>query len=651
MALGSQPGGAQAAPDIKSLEQRNSDLRSAFDSISNEVDERIDQIMVDYEKDSKSKDGDSVLKRLEAIHTELEKLKKFKRELPDETVISGYGLSKQDKDKFVKFVNNTIRKEVNEKIADIQKDFRAARSDQIKEIDSRKPEVVDKENRTTLNEILTKLRSAHSELIAVLADIEERKKTNKKLTEYEKLKYLEKIESAKVKTESFTAEYEALKDKKGDFALNLERDKAQAKLAEFIEDVFKKVTRGDDPDSSVISKVIVALEKPVDETKEKFPEFGKEMDSIQQGFSQIQKEIEDLRKGVDKKVDEEYRPGLENRINQEVSKLEVLKQGYSEAWAKLELDLSDQGKSPTEKQRVQYSSMLSRASYLDTLSKKLYEKVKEGVDKKDQRENVKSIAGRVTDVEKMMKDDYDKLEIGKKYEDGQRATYTLLLDSEIISARDARKELRDLLDEEENQPTKTTLEKQLDDIDKRIKKLEGKVDKERVAKEKEVKEKLDAAEAEIEKMEDKIREEKAKEAAGKLKVAENLKPENQEKLGVLNKLWSPFVKYKNGLTYDDQKNVNDSLADPKEDIAKAKEWIDKMPEETEKEFKLKKRLMKKARRMSSRRRSVMIRHFFMISSTEKAKLAGNAIFQATTNFAADKFDAANDSIFSRRDAA
>lgn len=640
MALGSQPGGAQSALDIKSLEQRNSDLRSSFDVISNQVDEGIDQIMVDYEKDSKSKNGDAVLKRLTAIHAELEKLKKFKRELPDETAISGYGLSKQDKDKFVKFVNNTIKKEVNEKIADIQKDFRAARADQIKEIDSRRPDVVDKSNRTTLNEILTKLRSAHTELIAVLAEIEDRKKSGKKLTEHEKMLFSEKIENCRVKTENMTAEFEALKDLKGDFALNFDRDKAQKKLAEFIDDVFKKVTGGDDPSSSVISKITAALEKPVDETKEKFAKFTEEMNAVQSSLAQIQKEIESARKLDSKKVDKEDRSMFEMRIAQELSNLNKIKIDSQEVWDKYSQDSMVQGIAVSKKHIEQKNITNKRVKCLESMSEKLLEKVVEGVSLKDQRENVKGISGRVTDIEKMMNDEYDKLDIGKKYEDGQRATYTLLLDSEIISARDAREELDALPNIPENQPTRDTLGKQLDDIDKRIKKLEEKVNKERVAKEKEVKEKLDAAEAEIEKMEDKIREEKAKEAAGKMMVAENLKPESQEKMGALNKLmnnvWSPFVKYRNGLTYHDQKNVNDSLKDPADDIKKAKEWIEKMPEDTEKDLKLKKRLMKKAKRINARRRSVMIRHFFMLNNSEKGKLAADAVFKKAFDGAVER---------------
>ena len=103
----------------------------------------------------------------------------------------------------------------------------------------------------------------------------------------------------------------------------------------------------------------------------------------------------------------------------------------------------------------------------------------------------------------------------------------------------------------------------------------------------------------------------------------------KEKGSLVQRLFEPFVKYQNGLTYHDQKNVNESLSDPKEDITKAREWINDMPESNEKEIKLKKKLMKKARRMMRRRRSAMIRYFFRLPKGEMAKLGGDAMFTRT----------------------
>lgn len=563
----------------------------------------------------------------------IDDLKAFLDGFPNEFDIEAK-LSGKDKTKEIADLAK-IKEEVSKYITRLQDDYGLSFKDRMKDAEKRSPEEIDKSNRNKLGESLDVLQDSNKRLLDIYGRIEERKKTGKKLSDEEKLRYSTEIDVLRMRISTTYSEYLALKDLKDDFKLNTDRDKVQEKLVYIIEALVKDMANEADPASSLVSKITAALEKPVDETKEKFTKFTEEMDVIQRSLSQIQKDIEDARKGSDKKIDKDDRPAFEMRIEQELSKITQINIEFGDTWNKLTGDLFEQSKSPSDKQTEQRNALLKRFKYLEVLGAKLNEKVGEGMSLKDQRENVKGIAGRVTDIEKMMKDEYDKLDIGKKYEDGQRATYTLMLDSEIISARDAREELEALPDTPENQPTRATLEKQLDDIDKRIKKLEEKVNKERVAKEKEVKEKLDAAEAEIEKMEDKIREEKAKEAAGKMMVAENMKPESQEKMGILNKLWSPFVKYKNGLTYHDQKNVNDSLKDPADDIKKAKEWIEKMPEDTEKDLKLKKRLMKKAKRINARRRSVMFRHFFMLKNSEKGKLIGNAAFEGAYNKVTD----------------
>ena len=174
----------------------------------------------------------------------------------------------------------------------------------------------------------------------------------------------------------------------------------------------------------------------------------------------------------------------------------------------------------------------------------------------------------------------------------------------------------------------------LEKAEDRLRKAEEKVDAKRVAKEKEVKEKLDAIEEVIEKVEDRIREIKAAEASSKLQFKER-KAEAMEKAGWIQRLWVPFAKHKSSLTYNDQKNVNESLEDLKEDIKKIKEWIADMPESNEKERKLKVKLEKKARRMMRRRRTAMIGHFGALSLEEQIKFAAKAAGDALGNRIAD----------------
>ncbi len=209
-----------------------------------------------------------------------------------------------------------------------------------------------------------------------------------------------------------------------------------------------------------------------------------------------------------------------------------------------------------------------------------------------------------------------------------------MIDTEVIAVRDAQDELDHLPDTPENEPTRTMIRSILEKAEDRLRKAEEKVDAKRVAKEKEVKEKLDAIEEVIEKVEDRIREIKAAEASSKLQFKER-KAEAMEKAGWIQRLWVPFAKHKSSLTYNDQKNVNESLEDLKEDIKKIKEWIADMPESNEKERKLKVKLEKKARRMMRRRRTAMIGHFGALSLEEQIKFAAKAAGDALGNRIAD----------------
>lgn len=280
------------------------------------------------------------------------------------------------------------------------------------------------------------------------------------------------------------------------------------------------------------------------------------------------------------------------------------------------------------KTAAQISELERRLGFAASLIFQLREKVEGRPEAKDQRENARQISDRLVLIEKQVKEDGDKRDIGKAFDEGQKATFTILIDAEEIAVREAQDELDLLPDTPENEPTRTMIRSILDKAESRIAKLKESVDKKRVAKEKEVMEKLEAAEKVIEGVEDKIRQINMEEANGKLQMNER-KDAVKEKGSLVQRLFEPFVKYQNGLTYHDQKNVNESLSDPKEDITKAREWINDMPESNEKEIKLKKKLMKKARRMMRRRRSAMIRYFFRLPKGEMAKLGGDAMFTRT----------------------
>jgi hypothetical protein len=81
----------------------------------------------------------------------------------------------------------------------------------------------------------------------------------------------------------------------------------------------------------------------------------------------------------------------------------------------------------------------------------------------------------------------------------------------------------------------------------------------------------------------------------------------------------------------------DTLFDPREEANKVKEWIKDLPESDEKELKLKRKMMKKARRLSRRVTSAKWRHYFSMDTKNQAKywgdMARNKTFDVMGNLA------------------
>jgi cell pole-organizing protein PopZ len=104
---------------------------------------------------------------------------------------------------------------------------------------------------------------------------------------------------------------------------------------------------------------------------------------------------------------------------------------------------------------------------------------------------------------------------------------------------------------------------------------------------------------------------------------------------------SPHVivdEYKKPGTYHDQKSVSDDLLDPKKYIEEAKEWIETLPDETDKDQKLKRRLFKKAKRMKRRLSSAKWRHYMTLDAYNKGAYLGDKAGSAIVGVAGDIMD-------------
>lgn len=394
----------------------------------------------------------------------------------------------------------------------------------------------------------------------------------------------------------------------------------------------------------LILKTKELLEKSVDESPEKFKKVEESLSIVNAGFAKIKKEIEN-RKGKDSKLKDEDKLEIKRMLEENNEAFQSAYNDFAESCISLDINVGclDKNNEPIYFQDMDSDSKISINPEGDLTPKqnlKVFElarsfnyatgygyNILKSIDKvshmtaKEQRENSKGISDRIRIIDKQISEDVDKLSVGKKLTADQKEGHKVSLDVEIVNLKEAQNELDILEDIEENQPTRNLVESILIRAKNRIQELTDKLEKVRLATEKEVMEKLDAAEKEIEKIEEGIREVNRKDAEGKNQLKDNIDKNG----GIINKWWVFRKGYKNGQTYHNQRNVSDTMTDPKIYVKEAKDWIADMPESNEKEIKTKTKLLKKARRMNRRITSAKWRHYMTLDANEKGWYLGDKV--------------------------
>lgn len=547
-----------------------------------------------------------------------------------------------------------LTKEEKKKLKDQYKELRKTKKEAIDALRSRSPlksndinkeaqentlEKIAERNREKLKSLRTTVGQGYKNLAAILSAVEKRKNEGKKISDAERIAFEEDISRNVFEYQTSMSELDKMKavvapDRKalllgvGGAAV----DPIQVKIVDTL-DVLKNKIEGVGPadPNSILVKITAALDKVVDESKEKFPKFDTAMNDVQKNLSQLQNEIQ---KAFDKekKVEDDDKSAFIMRLDQEKSLLTQNGIEFADMVGKLVTDYAARGEPVPPKVLEQINIMTARDRHLSGLVDILRDKLEERASAKDQREHAKGLNMRVTDIEKMMKTDYDALEIGKAYTDSQKDTYRIMIDSEEISIIDMEDDLTHLVPGVDD-PTKTMVEGVVARAKERIEKLKLKIEKKRVAKEKEIQEKFDSIEKGVEEVEVRLREITRQDAEGKGKFEEN-----NERAGILQKLWAPLKDYDGGTKYQDHASMVDTLFDPREDANKVKEWIKDLPEDDPKEIKFKKKMMRKARRLSRRVTAAKWRHYFSMDTKNKAKYWGHMAKNKTFDIMGNFFD-------------
>ncbi len=481
------------------------------------------------------------------------------------------------------------------------------------------------------------MQHTHAKLNTLLIEIQKRKETGKKISDAEKIEFLSRGESLMSKCEY---DYERL---------ITQVNPASNEVNRLVSNILGVPNFSTDPASvdesnTIFTKIKEALDKSVDESPEKYKKTEGELDKnileIAKINAEIVKEIES--KG---KVSEESKTRLRFELSQINNNLIQTAGDISKVRESL-------GATPTDEQINRDNKIFVRQGYAMSVMVDAESKLddKKEMSAKEQRENAKGISDRIRIIDKQISEDIDKLSIGKKLSADQKEGHKVSLDVEIVNLKEAQDELDALEDIKENQPTRNLVESILIRAENRIQELTDKLEKVRIATEKEVMEKLDAAEKEIEKIEANIVEINRKDAEGRntLKLAKQEHKEansNDQNLGIFRKsmksLFAPNPSYSNGQTYHTQKSVSENLFDPKTYVKEAKDWLADMPESNDKEKKIKTKLMKKARRMNRRITSTKWRHYMTLSAYEKGAYLGDKVGMAIV----DKIDDGLDRIF------
>ncbi len=552
-----------------------------------------------------------------------DELKNFYDALPTEsdidTNVQGEKEKKAEKKKLIE-----LKKKIIDAISNTERDFRISFADEMKDIEDKSPEKINERNREKIKKINNDLSSVYSSLISVYTDLESRKKNAIKISDVEKIQYEEKVSKNVNNYLIHISELDNLLNVTGKNKID-ESDNVQSVSLSRILEIRTKIEE-ENPES-ILSKIQKSLDKPVDESMEKFKKLDAELDKTLLDIAKINSEIVKEIDGGGKVKDE-----LKSKLIFDLSEIYNKMKDVGVERDKITDAL---GANPTEEQIRRANNFYSKYVYTTSCYVKATEKLenKKEYSAKDQRSNAVAISDRLRTIEKNMSEDYDKLSIGKKYSPDKREEFEVMIDVEIVNLKEAQNNLDRLEDIPENQPTRDLIVSIIDRAKRRIEIQKEKLDKERVATEKEIIAKLDEAEKEIEKIEENIREVNRKDGEGKMRFDENRKLK-----GLLDNLWTPFVKYNNGQTYHNQINVKASLEDPKASIKEVKELIEKMPEMSDKEQKLKRKLMKKARRMNRRVTSAKWRHYMTLGAYDKGAYLGDKVGSGIVGVAGDVMD-------------
>lgn len=552
-----------------------------------------------------------------------------------------------------------LQKELNGESFDIAK----AKMDSL-------PENVLNRNLEELKRIDAEIGKAIKEVLNISTKIEVRKKTGVKLSDTEKATFEQELVYAE-------ANFNSVKNSKEKFdSKYAPTDVSKVVLKSFFESINKKITiveGGGTKDQSFAyfyNKAKESLEKPVDESPEKFKKIEESLALVNAGFAKIKKEIEN-RKGKDSKLKDEDRLEIKRMIAENDEKFQAAYSDFVEVCISLNIDITHINESNqtidfkdrdsdsrifinpeqdlTPKQELKVFELARSFNYAMGYGYKILDNIDDvkHMTAKEQRENAKGMSDRIRIIDKQISEDVDKLSVGKKLTADQKEGHKVSLDVEMVNLKEAQDELDALEDIEENQPTRKLVESILIRAENRIQELTDKIEKVRVATEKEVMEKLDAAEKAIEKIEENIRDISRKDAEGRntLKVAKQERKDansNDQSLGVFRKsmrsLFSPNPSYSNGQTYHNQRNVSDTMADPKIYVKEAKDWIADMSESNDKEIKIKTKLLKKARRMNRRITSAKWRHYMTLDANEKGWYLGDKVGTAIVGKIGDGLD-------------
>ncbi len=611
------------APDIsmesfKSAESFKNDFTILRNSIRHKCDYSITTLRINVANGNENA-KEELRDEVKGYRNELQN---FYDELPTESDmdsnINGEKEKKAEKKKILE-----LKKKITDTISNIEREFKISFTDEMKDIEEKSPEKINERNREKLKRVNNDLSSVYSAFVSTYADIENRKKNGIKISEVERVQYIEKINKNLSNYFIHISELENLLSKAGREKID-ESDSVQSVSLSSISDIRKKTEEDSD---SILSKIQKSLDKPVDESVEKFKKLDAELDKTLLDIARINSEIVKEIDGGGKIKDE-----LKSKLIFDLSEIENKMREVGAENNKIRNAL---GANLTEDQIRRVNNFFSKFVYTTSCYVKATEKLdnKKEYNAKDQRSNAVAISDRLRNIEKNMSEDYDKLSIGKKYSPDKREEFEVMIDVEIINVREAKNNLDALPDIPENQPTRTLIASIIERAEKRIGIQKEKLDKERMATEKEILAKLDEAEKEIEKIEENIREVNRKDSEGKMRFDENRKLK-----GVLDNLWTPFVKYNSGQTYHNQINVKDSLEDPKASIKEVKDWIEKMPEMSDKEQKLKRKLMKKARRMNRRVTSAKWRHYMTLGAYDKGAYLGDKLGSGIVGAAGDVMD-------------